>query len=109
MKGKGMPHYLWGEATSTVVYILNRCSTKRLQGYTPEKAWSEKKPSVSHFRIFGSLCFKHVPEQIRKKLDCKVEPMILIGYHLIGAYKLYDPRRKKVVISIYVLIDETKG
>ena len=48
-------------------------------------------------------------EQIRKKLDDKAEPMILIGYHLIGAYKLYDPRRKKVVISIYVLIDETKG
>jgi len=43
MKGKGMPHYLWEEATSTAVYILNRCPTKRLQRYTPEEAWSEKK------------------------------------------------------------------
>ena len=40
MKGKKMPHYFLGEATSTAVYILNRCPTKRLQGYTPEKAWS---------------------------------------------------------------------
>jgi len=30
MKGKGMSHYFWGEATSIVVYILNRCPTKRL-------------------------------------------------------------------------------
>jgi len=64
---------------------------------------------VSHFRIFGSLCFKHVPEQIRKKLDDKDEPMILIGYHPTGVYKLYDPRMRKVVISRDVLIDETKG
>ena len=109
MKRKGMPHYFWGEATFTAVYILNRCPTKRLQGYTPEEAWSEKKPSVSHFRIFGSLCFRHVPEQNRKKLDDKAEPMILIGYHPTGAYKLYDPRMRKVVISRDVLIDETKG
>ena len=64
---------------------------------------------MSHFRIFGSLCFKHVPKQNRKKLDDKAEPMILIGYHPIGAYKLYDPRIRKVVISRDVLIDETKG
>lgn len=64
---------------------------------------------MSHFRIFGSLCFKHVPEQIRKKLDDKAEPMILIGYHPNGAYKLYDPRMRKIVISRDVLIDETNG
>ena len=50
-----------------------------------------------------------MPEQNRKKLDDKAEPMILIGYHPIGAYKLYDPRMRKVVISRDVLIDETKG
>jgi len=109
IKGKRMPHYFWGEETSIAVYILNRCPTKRLQGYTPEEAWSEKKPSVSHFRIFSSLCFKHAPKQIRKKLDDKAEPMILIGYHPTGAYKLYDPRMWKAVISRDVLIDETKG
>jgi len=109
MKGKGMPYYLWGESTSTIVYIMNRCPTKRLQGYTPKEAWSEKKPNVSHFKIFGSLCFKHVPEQIRKKLDDKAELMILIGYHPTGAYKLYHPKMRKVVISRDVLIDETKG
>ena len=48
-------------------------------------------------------------EQIRKNLDDKAEPMILIGYHPTSAYKLYDPRMRKVVISKDVLIDETKG
>jgi len=50
-----------------------------------------------------------VSEQIRKKFDDKAKPMILIGYHPIGAYKLYDPRRRKDVINRDVLIDETKG
>ena len=63
---------------------------------------------MSHFRIFGSLCFRHVPEQNIKKLDDKAEPMILIGYHPTGAYKLYDPRMRKVVISKHVLKDNVK-
>ena len=26
-------------------------------------------PNISHLRVFGSMCFRHVPEQVRKKLD----------------------------------------
>ena len=34
--------------------------------------------------------------------------MILIGYHSTGAYKLYDPIHKKVVVSNDVIVDETR-
>ena len=76
---------------------------------TPHDAWTGSKPNLSHLRVFGSLCFRHVPEQLRKKLDDCSEFMVLIGYHLTGAYKLYSPIKDKLVISRDVLVDESKG
>jgi len=35
--------------------------------------------------------------------------MILIGYHSIGAYKLYDPKVQKVQISRDVLVNENEA
>ncbi|XP_059068930.1 U-box domain-containing protein 21-like [Cryptomeria japonica] len=56
-----MPCYLWAEACSTAVYIQNRIPHKVLGKMTPEEAFTRKKPDVSHFRIFGSLAYCHVP------------------------------------------------
>jgi len=36
LKGKGLPHNFWGETVTTVAYILNRCSTKKLETAVPE-------------------------------------------------------------------------
>jgi len=66
-----MPHYLWGEAATTATYLINRSLAKKLQDKTPEEAWCGVKLSVQHLKVFGSLCFKHVPGQLRKKLDDK--------------------------------------
>ena len=46
-------------SVDTVVYILNRSYTKALKGITPQQAYSSKKPSISHFRIFG--CAVYIP------------------------------------------------
>ena len=96
---KGLPKELWWEIVTTTAYILNRSPTKKLEEITPEEAWTGKKPRVSHFRIFGSPCWKHVPDEKRKKLDDKSIEMIMVGYHPTGAYKLYDPIEKKVTYS----------
>ena len=109
LKGKSLPKYLWGEAVSTAVFILNRSPSKRLEGITPEEAWSGAKPNVSHFRIFGSLCFRHIPDQLRRKLDDKGEQMILLGYHSTGGYKLFDPKSKQIIISKDVVFDESRS
>jgi hypothetical protein len=106
LKGKNLPKELWGEAVSTATYTLNMCPTKRLNGVTPEEIWSGNKPNVSHMRVFGSLAYKHVLDQLRKKLDDKSTMMILVGYHPTGGYKLYDPVNKCIVISRDVVIDE---
>jgi hypothetical protein len=94
LNGKHLPKELWGEAVSTATYILNRCPTKRLDGITPEQCWSGVRPSLSHLKVFGSLAFRHVPDQLRRKLDDKSNQMILVGYHSTGGYKLFDPSTK---------------
>ncbi|PNX76333.1 putative LRR receptor-like protein kinase [Trifolium pratense] len=96
-----------GEAVTTTAYILNKCPTKKLKT-VPEEAWCGRKPSVKHFKIFGSLCYKHVPDAKRTKLEDKSEIMILIGYHPTGAYKLYNPMTNKVNISRDVIVNEAE-
>ena len=54
---KGMPKEFWAEAVNTVVFLLNRLSTKDLKGKTPFEAWYGFKPSVSNLKIFGLLMF----------------------------------------------------
>lgn len=71
LKCKKVPKYLWGEAVSTAVYILNKSPTKRLDDVTPEEVWSGCRPSVAHFKVFGAVCYKHVPDQLRKNLMTK--------------------------------------
>jgi len=62
LKGKGLPHCFWGEAVTTAAYVLNRCPTKIV---TLEEPWSRDKPMVHHFRIFGSVCYRHIPDEKR--------------------------------------------
>src|ERR1051325_6768739 len=106
LKAKDMPKRLWDEAASRAVYILNRCPTKNIFGRKSYEAWTGSKPSVSHFRVFGSMCFRHVLEQLRRKLDDQSEVMVLICYHSTGAYKLYLPIEDKLVINIDVRVDK---
>ncbi|RDY07688.1 hypothetical protein CR513_08170, partial [Mucuna pruriens] len=63
LKGKNMPKQLWGEAVSITAYILNRSPTKSLHDGTLDEVWSGRNPTASHLRVFGSLSFKHVPDE----------------------------------------------
>lgn len=48
----------------------------------------------------------HIPYARRRKLDDKTGPMILVGYHKTGAYKLFNPINHKIVIIRDVVINE---
>ena len=109
LKTKNLPKKLWGEAVATAAYLLNRCPSKRLNGQTPEEAWTGLKPTVSHLRIFGSICYMHILAALRKKLDDRGEKLILVGYHPTGAYKARDPVSGKIVISRDLKFDESQS
>jgi hypothetical protein len=104
---KGVPRSFWPEAVKWVIHILNRSPTLAVKNVTPEEAWSGIKPSVSYFRIFGCIGYVHVPDQKRSKLDDKSVKCVLLGVSEESkAYKLYDPIKKKIVISRDVKFQE---
>jgi hypothetical protein len=61
--------HLWEEVAKTSVYVQNKSPQKVLEKKTPEDMFSGKKPKVSHFQIFGSPVFIHIPKEKRTKLD----------------------------------------
>ena len=65
------PRALWGQALALLIRIANATPTSRLKGMTPYEAFYGKKPSASHFRVFGCPAFVHMPKEKRKKLDPK--------------------------------------
>lgn len=58
------------------------CPTKAIQNEMPIEAWSGEKPSVSHLRDFGCICYALVPNERRTKFDDKNEKCIFIGYSI---------------------------
>jgi len=108
LKMKKMPNTFWGEAVRTATYILNKCPTKKLN-QIPEEIWLGCKQSAKHLRVFGSLCYMHIPDAKRRKLGDKSEPMILVGYLETGAYMLYHPINHSIMISRDVKIYENEA
>ncbi len=82
MADKSMPHHYWAEAVATAVYIMNRTPTAAVHGMTPEERYSGRKPGLSHLKVFGCIAYVHVPDELRTKLDSKVEKCVFIGYSL---------------------------
>lgn len=104
------PKSFWAEAISTAVYVRNRAPTNaHKEATTPYQKWYHCKPDISNLRVFGSLAYSHVPDQLRQKLDDKAEVMTMVGYSLRSkAYRLYDPATHQIVIRRDVVFDEDK-
>ncbi|KAK4393534.1 Retrovirus-related Pol polyprotein from transposon RE2 [Sesamum angolense] len=68
-----------------------KVSTKAVQNMTPIEAWSGKKPSAKHLRVFGSICYVHIPTEKRHKLEEKTEKWIFLGYSTQSkGYRIYN-------------------
>ncbi|KAL4369109.1 hypothetical protein GQ457_05G014540 [Hibiscus cannabinus] len=107
LKAKNMPKEFWAEAVSCAVYLSNRSPTKNVDNVTPQEAWSGRKPSVRHIRVFGSIAYAHVPDQGRLKLDDRSSKYVFIGYDSNSkGYKLFNPSNGRIGISRDVEFDE---
>ena len=76
LSGAKLPKKFWAEALNTAVYLRNRSPTRAVQEVTPFEALTKQKPYVSHFRVFGCLCYAHVTKEEREKFDVKQESVI---------------------------------
>ncbi|XP_058783167.1 uncharacterized protein LOC131657826 [Vicia villosa] len=96
LKENRLPNILWREVMVTSAYLLNKCQTKKMKEIFPLEKWTGDKQSVSHLKVFGSVCYKHIPEARRQKLNDRSKVMILVGYHSAGAYKV-DPLKDELL------------
>ncbi|CAL2258162.1 unnamed protein product [Prunus armeniaca] len=104
---KGIPYFLWAKVVHRAVYLLNRCPTKALSNITPFEAYSGRKPGIAHLKIFGSLCYVHVPDELRHKLEPKSTKEVFVGYAICEkGYRIFDPISNKLVLSRDVTFDE---
>ncbi|KAL0392758.1 UNVERIFIED_CONTAM: Retrovirus-related Pol polyprotein from transposon TNT 1-94 [Sesamum radiatum] len=60
-----------------------------------------------HLRVFGSICYVHIPTEKRHKLEEKTEKGIFLGYSTQSkGYRIYNLKTKKLIISRDVEFDE---
>ena len=76
LKSKKLPKEFWAGAMVCAVYLSNRSLTRSVQGKTPQEAWSERKPGISHVRVSEIIAHVHVLDERRAKLDDKNERFI---------------------------------
>ena len=62
-----LPMNQWAEIARIVMYVQNRTPQRILDSKTPEEAFSDEKPEVSHLIIFGYLVYIHIPKEKRTK------------------------------------------
>jgi hypothetical protein len=102
--------FLWAEASRTTVYIQNRSPHTVLGKLTPEEVFTGTRPDVSHLRIFGSVCYCHVPSEKRTKLDPTGDKGILVGYSEASkAYRIFVPARRKIMVCRDVQFEEERA
>ena len=77
----GLPASLWGNAVLTVQYIRNRVPSLALpDGQTSYEVFFNKKPDLSHLRVWGCQCFVAIPKELRTKGGPRRFEGIFVGY-----------------------------
>ncbi|CAL8130673.1 unnamed protein product [Prunus armeniaca] len=102
-----IPYFLWAEVVHIAMYILNRCPTKALNNVTPFEAYNGRKPGIAHLKVFGSLCYVHVSNELRHKPKPMSVKRVFVGYATCEkGYRIFDPISKKLTLSRDVTFDE---
>lgn len=104
----GLPDQWWGEAALAFVHVTNRFPVAALGDKTPYELFYGHRPDVSHFRVWGCKAYVHVQRDQRTKTDPHTVECAFVGYpddH--KAWRFYDPKSRKVILSRDAVFDET--
>src|SRR5260370_5757919 len=64
MKEANALDFLWADAFVTIIYAMNHTVSTRAGDKTPFEAFFERKPGVSHMRVWLSDVFIHHPKDL---------------------------------------------
>lgn len=98
---------LWAISIHTVVYILNRTINTQVGMTTPYELWIHAKPSVSHYRIFGTVAYIFIDKSLRTKFQPKGKMVIFVGYSDSSkGWGFWNPLTTLILESSNVIFDE---
>ncbi|GKC65647.1 retrovirus-related pol polyprotein from transposon TNT 1-94 [Tanacetum coccineum] len=95
------------EAINTACYTQNRSLIHLRYNKTPYVLMHDKKPYLSFFHVFGSLCYPTNDSEDLCKLNAKANIGIFVGYAPTKkAFKIYNRRTQKIIETIHVTFDK---
>ena len=105
---KKLSKRLWAEAMNTTCYMINRVyfcpGTKK----TPYELWKYKKPNVSYFHIFCSICYILKDREHLGKFYSKSDTDVFLGYSTNSkTYRVYNMITQTIMESIIVVINDS--
>jgi hypothetical protein len=107
---KTLPKALWAEGMAFAAYVINQVPLSPINMKSPYELTFEEKRSVKHFKVFGSICYVHVPNAKRNKLDAKAQKCIFIRYdERKKRWKYMDPETHKFIVSWDVVFDKVSS
>ncbi|XP_060669960.1 retrovirus-related Pol polyprotein from transposon RE1 isoform X3 [Ziziphus jujuba] len=102
-----VPLHFWVEALSTSVHLINRLPSPVLDNETPYFRLYSNNPDYNHLRVFGCLCYAHLPSSDRNKLTAQSARCAFLGYASDRkGYLCYDPLARRIRISRNVVFVE---
>ncbi|CAI5474950.1 unnamed protein product [Closterium sp. Yama58-4] len=83
-----------------ILTFLDDATRMPLPNVTPLEAWSGEKPDVSNLRTFGCICYYHVTDATRTKLEAKARVGMYLSHSLDHkGWRVWDLESGKVVVS----------
>lgn len=110
LHAKNVPSRFWAEYMKMAAHVINRLPQAKLGFLSPfQKLWNTK-PTVSHFRVFGCVCYVFVPDHLRSKFDKKAIRYIFMGYDSeCKGWRCCNPITDRCYTSRNVVFDEASS
>ncbi|XP_038711817.1 uncharacterized protein LOC120006011 [Tripterygium wilfordii] len=107
MHAKNVAQRFWAEAVNTSCYMSNRVHMRSGTKLTCYELWVGKKPTVKHFKVYGSKCFILRDRESIGKFDIRSDEGIFMGYFLNSrAYRVLNTKTKTMMESTNVIIHD---
>lgn len=107
---KNVPGRFWAKCMRTAAYIINRLPQPKLGFKSPHEMLWKVKPTISHLKVFGCICYVFVPDHLRSKFGKKAIRCIFVGYDdARKGWRCCDPTTEKCHTSRNVVFDEASA